>query len=104
MYGATKSLNERIGAHYRKRCGLDNVGLRFTAVYGHGKVATVARGTGAMESTELLEKPARGEPGVIVNGNDVVDWLYVEDAAYAVQIASEAPPCASPALTICGDG
>ena len=56
-----------------------------------------------MESTELLEKPARGEPGVIENGNDVVDWLYVEDAAYAVRLASEAPPCASPALTICGD-
>jgi nucleoside-diphosphate-sugar epimerase len=103
MYGATKSLNERMGAHYRKQRGLDNVGLRFTAVYGHGKVATLARGTGAMESTELLEKPARGEPGVIANGNDVVDWLYVEDAACAVRLASEAPPGPSPALTICGD-
>jgi UDP-glucose 4-epimerase len=102
MYGATKSLNERIGAHYRKR-GLDNVGLRFTAAYGHGKAATLARGTGAMESTELLEKPARGEPGRIENGNDVVDWLYVEDAAYAVRLASEAPQGPSPALTICGD-
>jgi nucleoside-diphosphate-sugar epimerase len=103
MYGATKSLDERIGEHYRKQRGLDNVGLRFTAVYGHGKVATLARGTGAMESTELLEKPALGQPGVIANGNDVVDWLYVEDAAHAVRLASEAPPCASPALTICGD-
>lgn len=103
MYGATKSLNERIGAHYREQRGLDNVGLRFTAAYGHGRVASMARGSGAMESTELLEKPARGEPGVIANGNDVVDWLYVEDAAHAVRLASEAPRCASPALTICGD-
>jgi UDP-glucose 4-epimerase len=103
VYGATKSFCERIGAFYRVERGLDNVGLRFTAAYGHGKIATLARGTGAMESTELLEKPARGEPGVISNGNDLVDWLYVEDAAYAVRLASEAPPGPSPALTICGD-
>jgi nucleoside-diphosphate-sugar epimerase len=103
VYGATKSFCERIGAFYRQERDLDNVGLRFTAAYGHGKIATLARGTGAMESTELLEKPARGEPGVIENGNDLVDWLYVEDAAYAVRLASEAPPGPSPALTICGD-
>jgi nucleoside-diphosphate-sugar epimerase len=103
VYGATKSFCERIGAFYRAERGLDNVGLRFTAAYGHGKMATLARGTGAMESTELLEKPARGEPGVIENGNDVVDWLYVEDAAYAVRLATEAAPGPSPAVTICGD-
>jgi nucleoside-diphosphate-sugar epimerase len=103
VYGATKSFCERIGAFYREDRGLDNVGLRFTAAYGHGKYATLTRGTGAMESTELLEKPARGEPGLIENGNDLVDWLYVEDAAYAVRLAAEAPPGPSPAVTICGD-
>jgi UDP-glucose 4-epimerase len=103
VYGATKSFCERIGAFYKSDRGLDNVGLRFTAAYGHGKIATLARGTGAMESTELLEKPARGEPGRIENANDVVDWLYVEDAAYAVRLAAEAPPGPSPAVTICGD-
>jgi UDP-glucose 4-epimerase len=103
VYGATKSLCERLGAFYKAERGLDNVGLRFTAAYGHGKYATLRRGTGAMESTELLEKPAQGEPGVIENANDVVDWLYVEDAAYAVRLAAEAPPGPSPAVTICGD-
>jgi nucleoside-diphosphate-sugar epimerase len=103
VYGATKSFCERIGAHYRRRRDLDNVGLRFTAVYGHGKIATLARGSGAMESAELLEKPALGQPGAIEGGNDVVDWLFAEDAAHAVRLASEAPPGASPALTICGD-
>jgi UDP-glucose 4-epimerase len=103
IYGATKSFCERLGQHYRERRGLDNVGLRFTAAYGHGRVASIARGSGAMESTELLEKPARGEPGTIANGNDTVDWLYVEDAARACRLASDAPRCASAALTICGD-
>jgi nucleoside-diphosphate-sugar epimerase len=103
LYGATKSLNERLGAHYQRSRGLDNVGLRYTGVYGYGKEATLARGTSAVTHVELLEKPARGEPGVVDGGNDVVDWLHVEDAARATCLAAEAPPSPSPALTICGD-
>jgi nucleoside-diphosphate-sugar epimerase len=53
--------------------------------------------------TELLEKPAAGEPGVINNGDDVPDWLYAEDVARAIILASEAPPCAEAGLTICGE-
>jgi nucleoside-diphosphate-sugar epimerase len=103
LYGATKSLNERLGAHYQHSRGLDNVGLRYTAVYGYGKEATLARGTSAVTYVELLENPARGQPGVIAGGNDMVDWLYVEDAARATCLAAEAPPSPSPGLTICGD-
>lgn len=103
LYGAVKSLNERLGVHYQRRRGLENVGLRFTAVYGYGKALTIPRGTGVDYLTELLEKPAVGEPGVITNGNDTPDWLYVEDAARAVRLALEAPPSPAPGLTICGD-
>jgi nucleoside-diphosphate-sugar epimerase len=53
--------------------------------------------------TELLEKPATNEPGVIANGDDVIDWLYAEDVARAIRLASEAPPCAEAGLTVCGD-
>jgi nucleoside-diphosphate-sugar epimerase len=102
LYGAVKSMNERLGVHYQRR-GLDNVGLRFTAVYGYGKALTIPRGTGVDYLTELLEKPAVGEPGVITHGNDTPDWLYVEDAARAVRLAADAPPSPSPGLTICGD-
>jgi UDP-glucose 4-epimerase len=103
LYGAVKSMNEQLGVHYQRRRGLDNVGLRFTTVYGYGKALTIPRGTGVDYITELLEKPAVGEPGVITNGNDVPDWLYVEDAARAVRLAADAPPSPSPGLTICGD-
>jgi len=103
LYGAVKSLNERLGVHYQRRRGLDNVGLRFTTVYGYGKALTIPRGTGVDYITELLEKTALGEPGVITSGNDVPDWLYVEDAARAVRLAADAPPSPSPGLTICGD-
>jgi nucleoside-diphosphate-sugar epimerase len=103
LYGAVKSMNESLGRHYKRQRGLDNVGLRFTAVYGYGKALTIPRGTGVDFITELLEKPAAGEPGVINNGDDVPDWLYAEDVARAIRLASEAPPCVEAGLTICGD-
>ena len=103
LYGAVKSMNESLGRHYKRQRGLDNVGLRFTAVYGYGKALTIPRGTGVDFITELLEKPAAGEPGVIKNGEDVPDWLYAEDVARAIRLASEAPPCSEAGLTICGD-
>jgi nucleoside-diphosphate-sugar epimerase len=103
LYGAVKSMNEQLGRHYQRRRGLENVGLRFTTVYGYGKALTIPRGTGVDYVTELLEKTALGEPGVITNGHDVPDWLYVEDAARAVRLAAEAPPSPSPGLTVCGE-
>ena len=51
------------GADDKRQRRLDNVGLRFTAVYGYGKAFTIPRGTGVDYLTELLEKPAAGEPG-----------------------------------------
>ena len=102
LYGAVKSFNESLGMHYKNRRGLDNIGLRFTVAYGYGKGLTVARGTGADFVTELLEKPAIGELGVIRNGGDTPDFLYAEDAGRALYMATEAPPCQLSGLTICG--
>ena len=103
LYGAVKSMNESLARHYKRQRRLDNVGLRFTAVYGYGKAFTIPRGTGVDYLTELLEKPAAGEPGVIHNGDDVPDWLYVEDVGRAITLAANAPPCPEVGLTICGD-
>src|SRR5262245_37367516 len=103
LYGAVKSMNESLARHYKRQRGLDNVGLRFTTVYGYGKALTIPRGTGVDYLTELLEKPAAGEPGVIHNGDDVPDWLYVEDVGRAITLAAEAPPCPEVGLTICGE-
>jgi nucleoside-diphosphate-sugar epimerase len=103
LYGAVKTMNEQLGTHYKRRRELDNIGLRFTHVYGYGKALTIPRGTGVDYLTELLEKTAVGEPGVIHNGDDEPDFLYVEDVARAIRLASEAPPTRSSGLTICGD-
>jgi nucleoside-diphosphate-sugar epimerase len=103
LYGAVKAMNERLGMHYKRQRGLDNIGLRFTVVYGYGKALTLPRGTGVDYMTELLEKPAIGEPGVIHNGDAMLDLLYVEDVGRAISLAAEAPPCAQSGLTIIGE-
>ncbi len=103
LYGACKSLNEQFGKHYRRRRKLDCTGVRFSVVYGYGKALTVARGTGADFLQELIDKPATGQAGVVAHGDAVIDWLYVEDAARAVVLASQTPQNHSIGLNICGE-
>jgi UDP-glucose 4-epimerase len=103
LYGACKAMNEQIGRHYRRRRGLDCTGVRFSVVYGFGKALTMARGTGADFLYELIDKPALGQPGMVPHGDEIVDWLYVEDAARAVVLASQALDNRSIGLNICGE-
>jgi UDP-glucose 4-epimerase len=103
LYGACKSLNEHFSRYYRRTRGLDAIGLRFTLVFGYGKSRTVARGTGADFLSELIDKPALGLRGVVPAGDALVDLLFVEDAARAVVLASQAAgPIKPVALNIGG--
>jgi nucleoside-diphosphate-sugar epimerase len=102
LYGACKSLNEQFARHYRRR-QLDCTGVRFSVVYGYGKALTMARGTGADFLQELIDKPAIGAAGVVAHGDALIDWLYVEDAARAVVLASQTPNNHSVGLNICGE-
>jgi len=91
LYGATKSLDEMIAAHYIDRYGLDITGLRFVMVYGFGQ----SRGRTAAIVRELIGNPALGKPGKVpAAGDNVLGWTYVEDAAIAVKLALKAvrPP------------
>ncbi len=103
LYGACKSMNEALGLHYRRQRGLDCTGVRFSVVYGYGKELTLARGTGADFIQELVNKPALGESGNVPHGDEVLDWLYVEDAARAVVLATQTPQNPSIGLNICGE-
>jgi UDP-glucose 4-epimerase len=103
LYGACKAMNEQLGHHYRRRRGLDCTGVRFSVVYGFGKALTMARGTGADFLYELIDKPAVGQPGTVPHGDEIVDWLYVEDAARAVVLATQALNNRSIGLNICGE-
>ncbi len=84
LYGACKSFNERLAEHYLKD-GVESVGLRFPVVYGMGH----REGASATITEELMVKPALGKPGRVPCGDDILNWLYVEDAARAVVMASK---------------
>lgn len=75
LYAATKSFDEHLTERYVTQWGVDALGLRFTVVYGPGRV----RGASAFVSA--LAKPALGEPASVPYGDDVVDWQYVQDVA-----------------------
>lgn len=98
IYGACKSFLEYFGKHYFDKYGVDTIGLRFSLVYGLGR----QRGGGQFIN-ELVNKPAIGEPGVVPYGDDIVDWIYVEDAAKAIVCASQAKTTLSRSFIIKGD-
>lgn len=88
VYGACKSLNEYMAAYYTRAFGVDTIGLRFTVVYGPGRL----RGALAYRlGRELLEKPAHGQPARVPAGDGLVNWQHVEDAAQAVLLALRRP-------------
>lgn len=79
LYGACKSFNEYLSAHFTDKYGIDTLGLRFPLVYGVGRL----RGNG-MYFVDLIERPALGLPCRLPLGEAVYDWLYVVDAARLV--------------------
>lgn len=84
VYGACKSINEYMAEHYFRAFGVDSIGLRFTVVYGPGRM----RGALAYRlGRELIEKPAYGEPARVPAGDALVNWQHVEDAAQAVLLS-----------------
>lgn len=83
IYGATKSFNEFLTNHYTKKWNLDTLGLRFTLVYGPGRVR------GATSFINALTEPALGKKAIVPFGDDVVDWQYVEDIAALIAKCSD---------------
>jgi nucleoside-diphosphate-sugar epimerase len=76
MYAATKSFNEFLTKHYTERWNLNTLGLRFTVIYGPGRV----RGASSFVNSLVID-PALGKSAVVDNGDDIVDWQYVEDVS-----------------------
>ena len=98
IYGMTKTFNESIAEWYFDKYGLETIGLRYTMVFG------IARQRGAGQyATNLINKPAEGEKGVVEYGDTVPNWIYVDDAARATVIASQCPNPKTRNFTIGGD-
>lgn len=85
VYGACKSFNENLAAHYVAQYGLDITAVRYNFVYG----AQPGKGTTSAIIRELIENPALGKPGKVPFGGLVRGWQYVDDAARATVMASK---------------
>lgn len=97
LYGAGKSLLERLTEGYRRCHGMEALALRFPLVYGPSR----QRGPGQF-TTRLIEGAALGQPVVVAAPDERHDWMYVEDAARCLIQASDAGSVGSSALTVGG--
>lgn len=99
MYGGMKALCERVAAHYHRAFGVDSIGLRFGVMCGPG----MQRGANSVLIRMLTQNPAVGLPTEVRWGDDMVDWLWVGDAARAAAMALEVTSTQSRAFNISGD-
>jgi len=87
LYNDTKVFCE----HYLNRCaklvGLDCVILRFSSMFGPGRI----RHGGRSVTSAMIEAAARGEPYTLPTGGDQKDdTIYVRDVAYACVLSVHA--------------
>jgi len=101
IYAATKSFNEPIAKHYFSEFGVDSIGLRPGLVYG-AEIGLESRGGSWSITKELIVNPALGKPGEITIGGSN-DWMYVEDAARAIVLASRAKTTKTRVFNVTGD-
>jgi UDP-glucose 4-epimerase len=88
LYGAAKTFNEGLLRSFHQMYGLDYVALRYFNVYGprmdiHGVYTEVL--------IRWMERIAAGEsPLIFGDGNQTMDFVYVEDVAHANILAAKA--------------
>lgn len=98
LYGGAKSLCERASERYRSN-GLDTIGLRFTFVYGAGRL----RGRASYPS-HLIRNAAVGKEVSVPFSDQLLNWQYVEDLADLVAtLVSHPVKSLHPAYNVNGD-
>lgn len=90
VYGATKLSSEHVLQAFGETFGMQIVALRFTNIYGYGEF--VGGSSGGNSFQQLIMAALNNVKIPIppsLNGNG--EWLYVKDAAIAIQMALEHP-------------
>jgi UDP-glucose 4-epimerase len=105
IYAACKSFNEVATKHYFVKHGVDGIAIRFGKVYGAPwKGSSLSpMGGSTVITDELIVKPALGKPGRVPSGDATLNWLYVEDAARSVVMASRSATTKTKAFNVNGD-
>ena len=99
IYQATKVACEVLAGHYNRTFGVDSVGLRWPTLLS----IRPSGGRAAQIGEELITKPLSGRAGTIDGGDDVLNWLWIGDAARAVGRAVDSGPLPALAYNVSGD-
>jgi UDP-glucose 4-epimerase len=87
IYDSAKLMGEN-ATLYWATLGLDVVVLRFATTYGPGKTA---RHGNMGVTSQIIEKPASGQPFRIAQGGDEKDdFIYNKDSAFGIYLAATA--------------
>ena len=99
IYGACKSLNEKMTIYYSEQYDMDISALRYPVVYSRG----VASGIVKPLIEGLVENPAIGKSATVPYGDDIINWLYVDDASLATIMLAKAPKTKTRVFNLTGD-
>jgi UDP-glucose 4-epimerase len=100
IYTATKTFNESCAHHYFREYDLDVIAIRLAHVYGFGRTRM---GVGRTIDEELFIKPTLGTPGRVPFGDGIHNFMYIEDAARVMVMASRVETTRTRSFTADGD-
>ncbi|MFO8141608.1 MAG: NAD(P)-dependent oxidoreductase [Marinobacter sp.] len=98
VYGQTKLASEHLLRWYANKRNLDTRALRFTWVFGPGRVSGIT----ALYSSKILDAFALDEQMEIPNPDERGDWLYIMDAVKAIITLWEAEAAPQRVYNIAG--
>ncbi|MBI2953726.1 MAG: NAD-dependent epimerase/dehydratase family protein [Chloroflexi bacterium] len=82
VYDVAKLASEGMGFNYHQNYGLDFIALRFSTIYGPGKLA---RHGNIAQHSKIIENSMLGKPTNIAQGADERDdMVYVKDVAQGI--------------------
>lgn len=93
VYASTKFACELLGQNYAELYGIEFASVRFARVFGPGYWNPEATpNTGARTLKDIIENTLKGKSVTVMRPKSKQDdWLYVKDAAAAVDLAATTP-------------
>jgi nucleoside-diphosphate-sugar epimerase len=88
-----------MAAFYSEQYAIDICALRYPVVYSYGVTSGIVKPL--IEG--LVENPAIGKTAIVPYGDDIINWLYVDDASRATVMAAKAPKTKTRTFNLTGD-
>jgi len=87
FYGVTKLFGEQVGHQFYKNYGVDFVALRFSTIYGPGRLVKNPKAAMVIPC-RIIENGMLGKPFNYPKGREQRDdYIYIKDVAYGISLA-----------------